>query len=47
MMTVVAPLKQQKHNVLAYLTTAHEAAKRGESALSLLPENDQNSQAAT
>ena len=47
MMTVVATLKQQKRNVLAYLTAAHEAALRGETAPSLLPENDQKSQAAT
>ncbi len=46
MMTVVATLKQQKRNVLAYLTAAHEAALRGETAPSLLPENDQKSQAA-
>ena len=46
MMTVVATLKQQKRNVLDYLTAAHKAALRGESAPSLLPENDQNSQAA-
>ena len=46
MMTVVATLKQQKRNVLDYLTTAHEAALRGEPAPSLLPESDQQSQAA-
>ncbi len=46
MMTVVATLKQQKRNVLEYLTAAHEAALRGEAAPSLLPEEDQNSQAA-
>ena len=46
MMTVVATLKQQKRNVLAYLIAAHEAALRGETAPSLLPENDQKSQAA-
>ncbi len=46
MMTVVATLKQQKRNVLAYLTAVHEAALRGETAPSLLPENDQESQAA-
>jgi transposase len=37
MMTVVATLKQQKRNVLEYLTAAHEAALRGEAAPSLLP----------
>ena len=46
MMTVVATLKQQKRNVLDYLTAAHEAALRGEAAPSLLPENDQNSHMA-
>lgn len=46
MMSVVATLKQQKRNVLEYLTAAHEAALRGETAPSLLPENDQKSQAA-
>jgi transposase len=46
MMTVVATLKQQKRNVLDYLTAAHEAALRGEPAPSLLPESDQKSQAA-
>jgi transposase len=46
MMTVVATLKQQKRNVLDYLTAAHEAALRGEPAPSLLPEPDQQSQAA-
>jgi transposase len=46
MMTVVATLKQQKHNVLDYLTAAHEAALRGEPAPSLLPANDQKSQTA-
>lgn len=30
MMTVVATLKQQQRNVLAYLTAAHKAALRGE-----------------
>ena len=35
-MTVVATLKQQKRNVLEYLTAAHEAALRGETAPSLL-----------
>jgi len=46
MMTVVATLKQQKRNVLDYLTAAHEAALRGEPAPSLLPEGDQESQVA-
>ncbi len=46
MMTVVATLKQQKRNVLDYLTAAHEAALRGEPAPSLLPESDQKSQVA-
>ncbi len=46
MMTVVATLKQQNRNVLDYLIAAHEAAWRGESAPSLLPEPDQKSQAA-
>jgi hypothetical protein len=46
MMTVVATLKQQKRNVLDYLTAAHEAALRGEAAPSLLPESGQKSQAA-
>lgn len=46
MMTVVATLKQQDRNVLAYLTAAHEAGLRGEPAPSLLPELDQQSQAA-
>ncbi len=46
MMTVVATLKQQKRNVLEFLTAAHEAALRGEAAPSLLPQDDQNAQAA-
>ena len=46
MMTVVATLKQQKRNVLDYLTAAHEAALRGKPAPSLVPEHDQTSQAA-
>ena len=45
MMTVVATLKQQQRNVLEYLTTACEAALRGEEAPSLLPASDQKSQA--
>src|SRR5262249_23607767 len=46
MMTVVATLKQQQRSVLAYLTTACEAALRGAPAPSLLPASDQHSQAA-
>ncbi len=46
MMTVVATLKQQKRNVLKYLTAAHEAALRGEAAPSLLPAREIESQAA-
>jgi transposase len=46
MMTVVATLKQQQRNVLEYLTTACEAALRGEAAPSLLPASDQKVQAA-
>jgi transposase len=46
MMTVVATLKQQQRNVLAYLTAAHEAALRGEAAPSLLPAQDMESQVA-
>jgi hypothetical protein len=45
-MTVVATLKQQQRNVLEYLTTACEAALRGEAAPSLLPASEQKSQAA-
>jgi transposase len=41
MMTVVATLKQQHRSVLGYLTTACEAALRGEPAPSLLPTLDQ------
>ena len=37
LMTVVATLKQQRRNVLEYLTTACEAALRGEKVPSLLP----------
>ena len=40
MMTVVATLKQQHRNPLAYLTTACEAALRHEAAPSLLPADD-------
>ena len=46
MMTVVATLKQQQRNVLAYLTMACEAALRGEVAPSLLPAHAQKAQAA-
>ena len=46
MMTVVSTLKQQQRNVLEYLTTACEAALRGETAPSLLPASDQKVQAA-
>ena len=41
MMTVVATLKQQQRNVLAYLTEACEAVLWGEAAPSLLPTIDQ------
>ena len=37
MMTGVATLRQQKRNVLEYLTAASEAALRGEAPPSLLP----------
>ena len=40
MMTVVATLKQQHRNPLAYLTAACEAALRDEAAPSLLPTGD-------
>jgi transposase len=46
MMTVVTTLKQQKRNVLEYLTVAHEAALRGEAPPSLLPAREMESQAA-
>ena len=46
MMTVVATLKHQQRNVLAYLTAAHEAALRGEAPPSLLPAGTLESQAA-
>jgi transposase len=45
MMTVMATLKQQQRNILAYLTAAHEAALRGEAAPSLLPACEMESQA--
>jgi hypothetical protein len=37
LLTVVATLKQQHRNVLDYLTTACDAAVRGDAAPSLLP----------
>ena len=46
MMTVVATLKQQQRNVLAYLTASHEAALRGEAPPALLPAGERESQAA-
>jgi len=46
MLTVVTTLKQQKRNVLDYLTTAHEAALHGDAAPSLLPAYEMQSQAA-
>jgi transposase len=46
MLTVVATLKQQRRNVLEYLTAACEAALQGEAAPSLLPASDQQAQAA-
>lgn len=46
MMTVVATLKQQQRNPLAYLTAACEAALRDEEAPSLLPTEDWTRQAA-
>jgi transposase len=46
MLTVVATLKQQQRSVLESLTTACEAALRGEAAPSLLPASAQTSQAA-
>jgi hypothetical protein len=46
MMTVVATLKQQQRSVLECLTTACEAALRGEAAPSLLPASVQKAQAA-
>jgi transposase len=46
MMTVVATLKQQKRDILEYLTAAHEAALWGEAAPSLLPACEMESQAA-
>jgi transposase len=44
MMTVVSTLKQQKRNVLEYLTAACEAALRGEAPPSLLPASDEELQ---
>ena len=46
MMTVVSTLKQQQRNVLAYLSTACEAALQGIPAPSLLPAHAQKAQAA-
>jgi transposase len=46
MMTVVSTLKQQQRNVLAYLSTACEAALQGVPAPSLLPAYAQKAQAA-
>jgi transposase len=40
LMTVVATLRQQQRNILAYLIAACEAALRGEAAPSLLPASD-------
>ena len=37
MLTIVATLKQQHRNVLAYMTEACQAAYRGLPALALLP----------
>jgi len=46
MVTVVATLRQQKRNVLEYLTAAPEAVPRGKAAPSLLPDSNQKSQTA-
>jgi len=46
MMTMVATLKQQQRNVLAYLTAACEAALCRTAAPSLLPTPAQKAQAA-
>jgi transposase len=46
LMTVVATLRQQQRNILAYLIAACEAALRGEAAPSLLPASDEKLQAA-
>jgi transposase len=46
MLTGVATLKQPQRHVLESLTTACEAALRGEAAPSLLPASEQKSQAA-
>jgi hypothetical protein len=46
LMTVVATWQRQQRNVLEALTTAWEAALRGEAAPSLLPESDQKVRAA-
>jgi transposase len=44
MLTVVAPLKQQHRNPLAYLTAACEAALHDAAAPSLLPADDSSCQ---
>ena len=46
MLTVVSTLQQQQRNILAYLTTACEAALHGAAAPSLLPASAQKAQAA-
>jgi transposase len=46
MLTVVSTLKQQQRHILAYLTTACEAALHGAAAPSLLPASAQKAQAA-
>ena len=46
MLPVVSTLKQQQRNILAYLTTACEAALHGAAAPSLLPASAQKAQAA-
>ena len=46
LLTVVSTLKQQQRNILAYLTTACEAALHGAAAPSLLPASAQKAQAA-
>ena len=45
-MTVVTTLQQQQRHVWEYLTTACAAALWGKAAPSLLPESDQQAQAA-
>jgi hypothetical protein len=46
MLTVVSTLKQQRRNILVYLSEACDAALRGEAAPSLLPTHTQQSHAA-